>query len=210
MMEWLKRIFRPQQNVFQTLLIKQGDFAIASVEALQKYLKNPGEKRSEKAKQTEKEADEVQRILIHELEDTFVTPLDREDIFAMSQALDNFIDYIYDTVNELEIFDLTSSESMKTIADLLLEMAHELHLAMERLMDHPRVAAQHARRIKKIENNIETAYRESLAEMFSGPEEISYLMNALKAREVLRHMSNASDQGDRAADVILDIGIKWY
>jgi predicted phosphate transport protein (TIGR00153 family) len=209
-MEWLKSFFKPQQNVFQKLLIQQGKFAIASVEALQKYLKNPGEKRSEKARQTEKEADEVQRILIHELEDTFVTPLDREDIFAMSQALDNFIDYVYDTVNELEIFDLNPSESMKTITDLLLEMAHELHLAMQRLMDHPRVAGQHARRIKKIENDIETAYRESLAEMFSGPEEISYLMNALKAREVLRHMSNASDQGDRAADVILDIGIKWY
>lgn len=209
-MEWIKRFFKPRQNIFQELLIQQGEFAIASVEALQKYLKNPGERRSEKARQTEKDADEVQRILIHELEDTFVTPLDREDIFAFSQALDNFIDYVYDTVAELEIFDLTPSDSMKSISNRLLEMAHELHLASQRLMDHPRVAAQHARRIKKIENEIETVYRESLAEMFSGPEEVAYLMNALKAREVLRHMSNASDQGDRAADIILDIGIKWY
>ncbi len=209
-MEWIKRFFRPRQDIFQDLLIRQGDYAIASVEAVQKYLKNPGEKRSEKARQTEKDADEVQRILIHELEDSFVTPLDREDIFALSQALDNFIDYVYDTVAELEIFDLTPSESMKTIANLLLEMAQELHLATQRLIDYPRVAGEHARRVKKIENEIETAYRESLAELFSGPEEVSYLMTALKAREVLRHMSNASDQGDRAADVILDIGIKWY
>jgi uncharacterized protein len=209
-MEWIKRFFKPRQDVFQALLIQQGEFAIFSVQALQKYLKNPGEKRSEKARQMEKDADEVQRILVHELEDTFVTPLDREDIFALSQALDNFIDYVYDTVAELEIFDLTPSESMNIIANHLLEMAQELHLAMQRMMDHPRVAGQHARRIKKIENDIETAYRESLAEMFSGPEEVSYLMEALKAREVLRHMSNASDQGDRAADIILDIGIKWY
>ncbi len=209
-MEWIKRFFSPRQDVFQELLIRQGQYAIASVEALQHYLKNPGRKRSAKARATEKEADEVQRILVHELEDTFVTPLDREDIFALAQALDNFIDYVYDTVAELEIFELTPSDSMQTISDMLLEMAQELHLATQRLIDHPRVASEHARRIKKIENDVETAYRESLAEMFSGPEEISYLMTVLKAREVLRHMSNASDQGDRAADVILDIGIKWY
>ena len=97
-MEWIMRFFRPRQDVFQDLLIRQGEYAIASVEALQKYLKNPGDKRSEKARQTEKDADEVHRMLIHELEDTYVTPLDREDIFALSQSIDYFIDYVYDTV----------------------------------------------------------------------------------------------------------------
>ena len=209
-MEWFRRLFQPRQNPFEQLLVRQGEYAVASVEALQDYLKRPGTKRSVKARQTEKDADEVQRILIHELEDTFVTPFDREDIFALSQAIDNFIDYVYDTVAELEIFELTPSRSMQDIADLLLEMANELHLAMQRILDHPRVAAEHARRIKRIENEVETAYRKSLAEMFSGPDDVGYLMTMLKAREVLRHMSNASDQGDRAADVILDIGIKWY
>ncbi len=209
-MEIIRQFFSRRPDVFQELLTEQGSYAIASVEALQGYLANPGKKRSKKARETEKEADEIQRILIHELEDTFVTPLDREDIFALSQALDNFIDYVYDTVAELEIFDIMPNEPMQTIANLLLEMAHEMHLAMQRLLDHPRVAAEHARRMKKIENEVETAYRESLSELLSGPEEVSYLMTVLKAREVLRHMSNASDQGARAADVILDIGIKWY
>jgi predicted phosphate transport protein (TIGR00153 family) len=209
-MEWIKNIFSPRRDVFQELLTQQGQYAIESVEALQAYLQNPGTKRSKKVRQTEKEADEVQRILIHELEDTFVTPFDREDIFALSQAIDNFTDYIYTTVAELEIFDLEPSHFMSEIADLLLEMAEEISLATQRIVDHPRVASQHARRIKKIEYQVETTYRESLAEMFSGPDKVSYLMEMMKAREVLRHMSNASDQGDRAADVILDIGIKWY
>lgn len=209
-MEWLRRFFTPRQDIFQELLIEQGKYAIASVEALQNYLAHPGTKRSRQARQMEKDADEVQRILVHELEDTFVTPIDREDIFALSQAIDDFVDYVYTTVSELEIFDLEPSQSMHAIADLLLEMAHEIHLAMQRLIDHPRVASEHARRMKKIENEVETAYRVALAEIFSGPEEIAYLMEMLKAREVLRHMSNASDQGDRAADVVLDIGIKWY
>jgi uncharacterized protein Yka (UPF0111/DUF47 family) len=208
-MNWLKRFISPPQSNFPELLVQHGEYAVASVEALLDYLKKPGTNRSVQARKTEKHADEIQRSLIHELEDTFVTPIDREDIFALSRAIDNFIDYVYDTVAELEIFELTPSEAMKTIADLLLEMANELHLAVQRLFDHPRVANDHARRIKGIENRVETAYRHSIVDLFSGPEDSAHIMEMLKSREVLRHMSNASDQGDQAADIILDIGIKW-
>ena len=208
-MNWIKRFLNPPQTNFQELLIKQGEFAIASVEAMHDYLKKPGTKRSIQARKTEKEADEIQRILIHELEDTFVTPLDREDIFALSRAIDNFIDYVYDTVTELEIFERTPKKYMHDLTEILMEMANEIHLSMQRLVDHPGVANEHARRIKALENQIETVYRESLADLFKGPEDTAHIMEMLKAREVLRHMSNAGDQGDRAADIVLDIGIKW-
>ena len=103
-MQWVKRFLKPRQSNFLQLLIQQGEFTIASVEALQAYLRKPVGKCSTQAKQVEKDADEVFRILIHELEDTFVTPLDREDIFTLSRALDDFIDYIYDTIEELGNF----------------------------------------------------------------------------------------------------------
>ncbi len=138
-----------------------------------------------------------------------MTPLDREDIFALSRAVDDFIDYVYDTIDELEIFHLDPSDGMKELADLLLKMASEMHLAMQRLLDHPRIAYDHARRVKSLENRVENAYRIQLAALFDGPEDAADIMNMLKTREVLRHMSNASDMGDRAADIILDIGIKW-
>ncbi len=208
-MEWLKRFFKPKQSNFLQLLIQQGKYTVVSVESLQAYLKKPNEKRSVQARQVEKEADELHRILVHELEDSFVTPLDREDIYALSRALDNFIDYVYDTIEELEIFKLAPFTAVSQIADLLLEMAKELHLTMERLLDHPRVANEHARRVKKLENEVERAYRHSLAELFHGPEDAEHIMRMLKCREVLRHLSNAADQGDKAADIVMDIGVKW-
>ncbi len=208
-MEWLKRFFKPKQSNFLQLLIQQGKYTVVSVESLQAYLKKPNEKRSVQARQVEKEADELHRILVHELEDSFVTPLDREDIYALSRALDNFIDYVYDTIEELEIFKLAPFTAVSQIADLLLEMAKELHLTMERLLDHPRVANEHARRVKKLENEVERAYRHSLAELFQGPEDAEHIMRMLKCREVLRHLSNAADQGDKAADIVMDIGVKW-
>ncbi|MFZ1395858.1 MAG: DUF47 family protein [Candidatus Promineifilaceae bacterium] len=208
-MEWLKRFIKPKQSNFLQLLIRQGEFTVVSVEALQAYLKKPNEKRSVQARQVEKDADEVYRILVHELEDSFVTPLDREDIFALGRALDNFTDYVYVTIEELEIFELAPFTAVSNIADLLLEMARELHLTMERLLDHPRVANEHARRVKRLENAVEHAYRQSLADLFRGPEDTEHIMRMLKCREVLRHLSNAADQGDKAADIVMDIGVKW-
>ncbi len=208
-MNWITRFFKPPQSNFSNLLVEQGEYTVKCVEALQDYLKKPNAKRREQAHQIENDADEVQRILIHELEDTFVTPLDREDIFALSRAVDDFIDYVYDTVDELEIFQLTATDGMHEITDLLLKMAGEIHLAMQRLIDHPRIAYDHARRIKGLENRVETTYRTQLAALFDGPEDLKAVMKVLKTREVLGHMSNASDMGDRAADIILDIGVKW-
>ncbi len=208
-MEWLKRFIKPKQSNFLQMLIEQGEYAIMSVEALQAYFKKQSDKKSTKARQIEQEADEVQRILVHELQQTFVTPIDREDIFSLSRAIDNFIDYVYDTVEELEIFEIEASEAVLEIAALLLVMANEMHLALQRLLDHPGVAAEHARRVKSVENQVEDAYRRNLAHLFQGPEDIHHVMDMLKMREVLRHLSNAADQGDKAADIIMDIVVKW-
>ena len=208
-MQWFKRFLKPRQNDFLDLMIRQGEFAVPVVGALQAYLKKQNDKKSIRARQLENEADEVQRILVHDLMNTFVTPIDREDIFSLSRALDNFIDYVYDTVEELEIFDLEAQGPVLVIADLLHEMASELHLALQRLIDHPGVASEHARRVKSLENRVEDVYRHSLAELFQGPQDIAQVMEILKTREVLRHLSNAADQGDIAADTIMDIVVKW-
>ena len=208
-MDWLKRFIKPKQDNFMELLIQQGEYTIHIAEALQAYLKKQSDKKSTRARTVENEADEIQRILVHELMDTFVTPIDREDIFSLSRALDNFIDYVYDTVEELEIFELEATESVLEIADLLHEMATELQLAIKQLIDYPGVAQEHARRVKHLENQVEDSYRHSLAELFKGPQDVHQIMEIMKTREVLRHLSNAADQGDMAADTVLDIVVKW-
>jgi len=208
-MEWLKRFLKPKQDNFTLYLIQQGEKAVEITEALQSYLHKSVEKKQEKAQRIEHEADEIQRILVHELLDTFITPFDREDIFSLSRALDNFIDYVYDTVEELVIFEVEDPIGVHEMADIITEMARELHLALQRLQDHPGVAAEHARRAKGCENRVEDVYRHTIAKLFNEPEDIHEVMSMLKNREVLRHLSNAADYGDRAADTILDIVVKW-
>lgn len=162
----------------------------------------------EAVRRCEQEADEVRRILLSELNRTFVTPLDREDISALSRAIDDIMDYAWSTVQEMELFNVSATPHQLRIVSLLQEAAREIHLAMMRLKDHPEVASEHAQRAKALENRVETIYREALADMFDGPAGPKRVINILKMREVYRHLSNAADRGDAAANIISDIVVK--
>jgi len=79
---------------------------------------------------------------------------------------------------------------------------------MLRIKEHPGVATEHAQRAKTLENRVETVYREALADLFNGPAGPKRVINILKMREVYRHLSNAADRGDEAANIISDIVVK--
>lgn len=159
-------------------------------------------------RQCEKEADEVRRILISELNRTFVTPMDREDISALLRAIDDIIDYAWTTVQEMELLHVPSTPHLERMVSLLHESACEVHLAMLRLKEHPEVASEHAQRAKALENRAERVYREALADLFEGPAGPKRVIVILKMREVYRHLSNAADRVDAAANIISDIVVK--
>ncbi len=156
----------------------------------------------------EKEADEARRILIDELNRTFVTPFDREDIFALSGAIDDVLDYAYSTASEMIIFNVEATPFMQRIASLLRDAAYELLQAVDRLEEHPNVAGDHVKRAKALENRVEEIYREALADLFSSASDIEQMLKIFKLREVYRHLSNAADRGDEAANVIANIVVK--
>lgn len=204
----LRNIFRPRQDKFLQLLIQQAEFAVEGSEMLLKYLSKPGDKHADRIRQVEKDADEIRRILVDELNRTFATPMDREDIHALSRNLDDVIDYAYSTTEEMEILGIEPNDFMKRMASLLRDAAVELHLGMLRLNDHPGVANEHAQRAKALENRVERVYREAIADLFDQPEDIEHIMEILKLREVYRHLSNAADRGDEAANHLSDIVVK--
>jgi uncharacterized protein Yka (UPF0111/DUF47 family) len=204
----LKKIFGPRQDKFLALIIEQASLTLKGLELLNEYLVAKSPQAAQQLTQTEKDADEVRRILIDELNRTFVTPMDREDIFALSRAIDDMLDYAYSTVDEMEMLKVKGMPHMARIAALLRDAASEILLATQRLSQHPKVAADHAQRAKALENRVESVYREALAELFSGPEDVQHVVKMLKAREVYRHLSNAADKGDEAANVIANIVVK--
>ncbi len=207
-MRRIRDLFRPRQDRFLVLLIQQAEFAVEANEMLLKYLNKPTDKIASRLRQIEKDADEVRRILVDELNRTFVTPMDREDIHALSRNLDDVVDYAYSTTEEMEILGIVPNDFLKRMASLLRDASVELHLGMLRLKEHPGVTNEHAQRAKALENRVERVYREALADLFDKPQDIEHIMDILKLREVYRHLSNAADRGDEAANHLSDIVVK--
>ena len=202
------KIFGRKQNRFLELLIKQAEFTVEGMQMLLAYVKEPDEELAQKVTQIEKDADEVRRILIDELNRTFVTPFDREDIFALSLTIDDVLDYANTTVEEMYMLDIVPNTFIERMVSLLTDAAREIYAGVLRLEDHPNVANDHAVRAKALENRVETVYRYVIADLFQAPHDIDHVVEMLKLREVYRHLSNAADRGDEAANVIGDIVVK--
>jgi len=199
---------RKKTNRFLELLIQQAEFAVQGLDVLRCYMQKPGRDLAEQVSKIEKEADETRRILIDELNRTFVTPFDREDIFALSLTVDDVLDYAATTVEEMSMLEVRPNSYLERMASLLYDAAVEIHRGILRLEDHPNVANDHAVRAKALENRMETVYREAIADLFKTPDDLAGLVEILKLREIYRHVSNAADRGDAAANAIGDIVVK--
>jgi predicted phosphate transport protein (TIGR00153 family) len=204
----MQKLFKKRQNTFIKLIHEQAALTLSGLDALKLYMEGKDSDAAADLIRIEKEADEIRRILIFELNQTFITPFDREDIFALSRAIDDVLDYAYSTLNEMEVLKVRPTSFMVRIASLLRDGAFELLQAVDRMQEHPGVANEHAQRAKALENRIEEVYREALADLFSGVEDTKHIVKMLKQREVYRHLSNAADRGDEAGNVIADIVVK--
>jgi predicted phosphate transport protein (TIGR00153 family) len=201
-------LFKKRQNIFIKHIHDQAAATYDGMNALVAYFKDQNPESATLLTKKEKEADEYRRILIYALNKTFITPFDREDLFALSRTVDDVLDYAYSTLQEVELLKITPTTYMQSIASLLRDAASELLSAVDRLDDYPGVANEHAQRAKALENKVEMLYREALAELFSGTEDNQHVMKVFKYREVYRHLSNAADRGDEAANVIASIVMK--
>lgn len=202
------RIFKRKEDKFQKLIEQQAAHAFEGMKLLVKYLETADPDIAEELSHKEKEADEVRRILIDELNHSFITPFDREDIFSLSRSIDDVVDYADTTVMEMVVLNVQATPFMQRMASLLKDAAFEIWQGVLRLPNNPSVAIDHAQRAKALENRVEAVYREAVADLFSGPEDIHHVVKMLKMREVYRHLSNAADRGDEAGNIIADIVVK--
>jgi hypothetical protein len=192
---------RKQEDKFIALLIQQCEATVEGVKLLENCLNRPDAAALEQMRAKEYEADEIRRILIDELHNTFITPFDREDIFNLSLHIDEMIDYALTTLEEMSMLKVSADDHLRTMVSLVRQEAEELTMAMHRLSANPRVAGDHARRAKKLENEVDHLYRVAVADLFTKPKDFKELMAMLRRREIYRHVSNMSDRADAAANV---------
>jgi hypothetical protein len=186
------------------MLSDQASKTLEGIEALETFVGNQNLENANRVKEIEREADELRRILVEELHQTFITPMDREDIYALSRAIDDIVDYANSTVDEMEIYEVSSDEHLQEMVEILKKAAREINDAVKILETYPNIAMGHAVKAKSYENAMEKAYHTALADLFKKTDTV-YM---LKMREIYRHLSNAADRSDEAANIICSIVMK--
>ncbi len=197
------RIFAKESN-FYKMLSDQASKTLEGIEALEAFVGNQNQENANRVKEIEREADELRRILVEELHQTFITPMDREDIYALSRAIDDIVDYANSTVDEMEIYEVSSDKHLQEMVEILRKAACEINDAVKILETYPNIAMEHAVKAKSYENAMEKAYHTALANLFKKTDTV-YM---LKMREIYRHLSNAADRSDEAANIICSIVMK--
>ena len=198
-------MFKRKESLnFYALLIRQSEVIRDAVDALCRFCENTTQENGDFVKSKEKEADAIRRELVDDINRTFITPIDREDLFRLSSSIDDLADYAWTTVKEVRIYDIQPDANLLAMAQTLLKMADGLVTCMKNLEKNHQVVYTEATRVKKLENTLNVQFHKSIAELFEADD----IKKILKYREIYNHMNHASDKGDVSADILLDIIVK--
>lgn len=155
-------------------------------------------------KSVEENGDRARRELINELVKSLITPLDRQDLFTLSNIIDEILDYSLNTVEEMLVYNLSPNFYLRKMIEKVSRGVVHLNYAVSNLFLDKNLANTNVIAAKVIENEIEETYREALSNLFEN-DDFHYVF---KMREVYRHISNSADRISEAADIIGNIIIK--
>ena len=145
-----------------------------------------------------------------ELNRSFVTPIDREDLFALSRAIDDVIDFAHSTINEMTVLKITPNPNLRKMAEILHQGSMEIHEAINHLGNTPQNATANTLQVRALATQMETLYAESLSKLFESSTSLDDIVNIMKLMEMYRHMFRAVRSVKQAGDIIGDILIKFY
>jgi len=199
----LDRVF-PKVPDFFHMLTEQTIEVALTVSLLVDYMKHGDPAIAESLKENVHQADLLKVRNLHELNDAFSTPIDREDIYRAIMALDDIVMYCKTTVHEMDVRGVTPDRFMRDISLRIKEGVDALANGFAKLGTTPATAALDADIARKAERHAEKLYRFALPELFEGDDYI----NMFKRREIYRHLTNAAEHMAQCANTLHDIVVK--
>jgi predicted phosphate transport protein (TIGR00153 family) len=165
------------------------------------------ELKADRVADREHEGDEITQAIIRRLNTTFVTPMDREDIYTLATALDDVVDAV-EAVAELFVLHRIAAPlpEMKAQIDILVRAAEQTEQAFRALRDMKRDRLEpYWIEINRLENEGDRMYRRAIADLFSGEHRA---MDVLKWRDVIENLEEALDGLENVANVIESVVLK--
>ena len=163
------------------------------------------EAHSKRIKDVEHSCDELTHKLTTKLNKSFITPFDREDIFTLSVALDDVIDYIDAGARAILMYDIKEiNDYARHFAKVIQGLAMELNSAVS-MLSKPKDLNQHIVEIHRLENEADDIYFRAIGELFHQATEPATL---IKWKELYEILENATDRCELVANIIESIVLK--
>jgi uncharacterized protein len=166
------------------------------------------EMKTARIKEVEHEADNLTHDLYTLINQTFVTPLDREDILALAQRLDDVVDNLEAATTAIRVYDIQlPTLAARGLADLARLQCLQLSdaLALLRKKGRLRDLLDNAREINRLENEADNLYLSAIGELFHGEMET---LDIIKWRDIYEYLEASTDACENVAHVLESIVLK--
>lgn len=211
----LKEIFGfllPEDRKFFPLFSDAADNLVLASELLIKLVREPDLTQRldyiRQIKAVELEGDDITRKLLNELDGTFITPIDREDIHELINKMDDIVDYIYSASTKINFYKLSNfPEEFVRIADLI----HSASKEIQKVLSSVRTANDFKKHglcnenIHEFEGQVDDIYQEYLSKLFE--QEVNAI-DLIKKRDILSSMEKAIDKCDDVGNIFASLVIK--
>jgi len=142
----------------------------------------------------EHQGDTITHQIMAQLNRTFVTPFDREDIALLAHTMDDVTDFIDAAADAMLIYKVEKpTRRAKELADIIVQAATEVERAMPRLRHRAELKRipEYCVEINRLENMADRVFRSAMAELFDDTTDIAQV---IKWREIYEHMESATDR----------------
>ncbi len=152
--------------------------------------------------------DTITHQIMAQLNRTFVTPFDREDIALLAHTLDDVTDFIHAAAYAMLIYKVDApSQRAKELADIIVQSASEVERAIPQLRTRAGLRGIFERcvEINRLENVADGVFRSAMAELF---DDTTDMAKVIKWREIYEHMESATDRCEDLANVLEGVALK--
>ncbi|MGL4847384.1 MAG: DUF47 domain-containing protein [Clostridium sp.] len=201
--------FNPKEDKFFVMFIEEAKNIHEAAILLKKGFEN-----LDKKEDINKEIGELEHkgdVMVHdnliELNEAFITPIDREDIFRITKKMDNILDDIDSAANRLIMYNVTSvSEASLEMCDMIINITAELLNLMEELkkIGKKNDMVEKIKRINEIEHIGDRLYRKTITELFKGTDAIEIV----KWKDIYLMLENTLDNCEQIAAIVEGVVMK--
>ena len=197
----------PRESKFFRMFSEVSQNLTQGTRLLHNILKNPAnmEPRLDQLQAIEHRGDEMTHGIITALNQTFITPFDREDIHRLTSSLDDVLDFVNAAGVRLRLYKIKTPPSIAAeLAAMIVEQSEELAQGVS-LLEKNKLVLEHCVEVHRLENEADRLSRKAIADLFDNEKDPIQL---IKIKELYEVLETATDKAEDAANVLEAVALK--